>query len=164
MMWLKILGPMVITALLFGMGYEVGSNSKDEEWKLKWSDRDAKDLAANLAHEKEIREQEQKYVAKLDEANKNGAKLQEELNNTIAAGASITERLHVEYEKLAAKSKRCEKTTIVNGGISTQSPSDMLANLLSRCEQRTTEISRYADELAIAHGVCVTSYNSVFGD
>lgn len=161
MMWLKVVALLIALATLTGAAYLAGSNEKDEEWSLKWAERDKADLAANLKHEKELRDQEQVYVKKLNEANENGEKLQEELERTVAVGADITDRLQHEYDKLAAKSKLCQGSPTSDGGKNAQAPADMLAQLLSRSEQRSTEIARYADELGIALGVCQAAYEGI---
>lgn len=160
-MYLKVLGPLALAVALFAAGYLKGSDNKDEEWRLKWGERNERDKETIIAHEKKIRDTEHEWQTKLNESNKNGQEQREELENTVRNGAAITDRLRVEYKKLAAQSKRCSNSPVTNGSQSTQSAGDLLADMLSRSEQRETEIARYADELAIAHNVCVVSYNAL---
>lgn len=104
-----LLGLIAVTltvSVLVGGGYWWGSDSKDTEWSLKWTDRDKSDLKSELAAKKSADEKE----AQLQAAQSAGLKAYQQgvadaenkAKGTIAAYRAGNIKLQKRFECLSA--------------------------------------------------------------
>lgn len=104
-----LLGLIAVTltvSVLVGGGYWWGSDSKDTEWSLKWTERDKSDLESKLAAKKSAEEKE----AQLQAAQSAGLKAYQQgvadaenkAKGTIAAYRAGNIRLQKRFECLSA--------------------------------------------------------------
>ncbi|MFA3777863.1 DUF2514 family protein [Yersinia sp. 1652 StPb PI] len=101
-----IIAVLIVAAICVAGGYWWGSDSKDTEWSLKWTDRDNSDLKSELAAKKSADEKE----AQLQAAQSAGLKAYQQgvvdaenkAKGTIAAYRAGNIRLQKRFECLAA--------------------------------------------------------------
>ncbi len=100
-----IIAVLIVAAICVAGGYWWGSDSKDTEWSLKWTDRDKSDLKSELAAKKSADEKE----AQLQAAQSAGLKAYQQgvvdaenkAKVTIAAYRAGNIRLQKRFECLA---------------------------------------------------------------
>ncbi|WP_240912912.1 DUF2514 family protein [Yersinia massiliensis] len=103
---LRLIAVALTISVLVGGGYWWGSDSKDIEWSLKWTDRDKSDLKSELAAKKSADEKE----AQLQAAQSAGLKAYQQgvadaenkAKGTIAAYRAGNIRLQKRFECLSA--------------------------------------------------------------
>lgn len=103
---LRLIAVALTISVLVGGGYWWGSDSKDTEWSLKWTNRDKSDLTAELAAKKSADDKE----AELQAAQSAGLKAYQQgvadaenkAKGTIAAYRAGNIRLQKRFECLAA--------------------------------------------------------------
>ncbi|EPZ8124493.1 DUF2514 family protein [Yersinia enterocolitica] len=103
---LRLIAVALTISVLVGGGYWWGSDSKNSEWLLKWTERDKSDLKAELAAKKSAEEKE----AQLQAAQSAGLKAYQQgvvdaenkAKGTIAAYRAGNIRLQKRFECLAA--------------------------------------------------------------
>ncbi|CRX96900.1 DUF2514 family protein [Yersinia enterocolitica] len=103
---LRLIAVLLTISVLVGGGYWWGSDSKDTEWSLKWTDRNKSDLKSELAAKKSADEKE----AQLQTAQTAGLKAYQQgvvdaenkAKGTIAAYRAGNIRLQKRFECLAA--------------------------------------------------------------
>ncbi|WP_235895435.1 DUF2514 family protein [Yersinia rochesterensis] len=97
---------LIVAAICIAGGYRWGSDSKNSEWLLKWTERDKSDLTAELAAKKRVDDKE----AQLQAAQSAGLKAYQQgvvdaenkAKGTIAAYRAGNIRLQKRFECLAA--------------------------------------------------------------
>ncbi|MBW5825255.1 DUF2514 family protein [Yersinia kristensenii] len=97
---------LIVAAICIAGGYRWGSDSKDSEWSLKWTERDKSDLTAEIAAKKSADEKE----AQLQAAQSAGLKAYQQgvvdaenkAKGTIAAYRAGNIRLQKRFECLSA--------------------------------------------------------------
>ncbi|SCU95507.1 conserved exported hypothetical protein [Cupriavidus necator] len=82
------------------------------------------------------------------------------LADARTAGA-VAEQLRVRAAKLAAAARAASNTAAASGGASAGDPLDVLANVLSRADQRAGILVEYADAARIAGQACERAYDSL---
>lgn len=103
---LRLIAVALTISVLVGGGYWWGSDSKDTEWSLKWTNRDKSDLKSELAAKKSAEEKE----AQLQAAQSAGLKAYQQgvvdaenkAKGTIAAYRAGNIRLQKRFECLSA--------------------------------------------------------------
>ncbi|EOI7382459.1 TPA: DUF2514 family protein [Yersinia enterocolitica] len=103
---LRLIAVALTISVLVGGGYWWGSDSKDTEWSLKWTNRDKSDLKSELAAKKSAEEKE----VQLQAAQSAGLKAYQQgvvdaenkAKGTIAAYRAGNIRLQKRFECLAA--------------------------------------------------------------
>lgn len=103
---LRLIAVALTISVLVGGGYWWGSDSKDSEWSLKWTERDKSDLTAEITAKKRADEKE----AQLQAAQSAGLKAYQQgvvdaenkAKGTIAAYRAGNIRLQKRFECLAA--------------------------------------------------------------
>lgn len=104
-----LLGLIAVTltvSVLVGGGYWWGSDSKDTEWSLKWTERDKSDLESKLAAKKSAEEKEAQLqaaqLAGLKAYQQGVADAENKAKGTIAAYRAGNIRLQKRFECLSA--------------------------------------------------------------
>ncbi|HFO2533616.1 TPA: DUF2514 family protein [Yersinia enterocolitica] len=101
-----IIAALVIAAVCVTGGYWWGSDSKDTEWFLKWTDRDKSDLKSELAAKKSAEEKEAQLqaaqLAGLKAYQQGVADAENKAKGTIAAYRAGNLRLQKRFECLSA--------------------------------------------------------------
>lgn len=103
---LRLIAVLLVISVLVGGGYWWGSDSKNSEWSLKWTERDKSDLTAEVAARKSTDEKE----AQLQAAQSAGLKAYQQgvvdaenkAKGTIAAYRAGNIRLQKRFECLSA--------------------------------------------------------------
>lgn len=103
---LRLIAVALMISVLIGGGYWWGSDSKNSEWSLKWTERDKSDLTVELAAKKSADEKE----AQLQAAQSAGLKAYQQgvvdaenkAKGTIAAYRAGNIRLQKRFECLSA--------------------------------------------------------------
>ncbi|GKW21892.1 hypothetical protein PEC302107_36210 [Pectobacterium araliae] len=153
-----------ILAALYGAGYHAGHRSADQQWALKWSERDKADATALAQRQAEAREEEQRRQRA---ANENRTNAQNELAAAKAdadTARAAADSLHAKAERLAkrlAESERARNTGIVGGSTAGTGGAVVLAELFRRADERAGELAEALNRSRVRGLTCERSYDSL---
>ncbi|HED1541850.1 TPA: DUF2514 family protein [Kluyvera cryocrescens] len=144
--------------------YKAGELSKDKDWQIRWERRDKADTAANLAAEKNQRNEEHRRQTETEEIVKNAERdKQNAINEAIAADAAA-DSLRGALRDIRRKLANSETGKLSADAASRQTAietANMLANLYEESDRRAGELAEYADAAASAGAVCERTYDAV---
>lgn len=161
MIWVKLLEPLAIAAALFVGGYLNGQSEERAVWEQKWAAQEKAISDLKTKHLEELRKKESEWASQVKLIDQKGDERVEQLEMVIDSSRAVTERLQHEYEKLAASARRGASSSDARQRAEAEKAASMLADVLRRCETRTDEIARYADELEISYDSCAAYVQSV---
>lgn len=146
-------GALVIASL---GGYKVA----DWQWSAKWSEHLAADALANQKALEDVQAKQQKLNTELEHAYKTAKELQDKYESDRVAAADSAQRLRGQIEKYRAAASNDNSTTI---SISANAATDrlLLANVLTRIDQRAGELAAYADSNRNALINCNAEYEAI---
>jgi len=155
---------LIVASSLGGAGYvihesafEAGKKDNDKEWKLKWSERDKADKAAQLTQEKAQREEELRRKKKTEEI-VNDAEREKQKALAEAAGADdAADQLRGQLAKIRRELATSETSRISANAARRQTAAETASLLADLYE----EIAKYADAAASAGSVCERTYDAV---
>lgn len=165
--WLKILPYIValllVTGALFG-AYHHGVTVTNDEWQAKWSERDARDEAAQATNEAAERAKEQSRQQAINKVVQNGQALIDTAAAAVTAANRESDRLRSAADgvanRLAASQASSNSCTAAASAAATHAVM-VLADVLKRADQRSGDLAGFADQ---SHGrgvTCEQAYDSL---
>ncbi|MCX9034762.1 DUF2514 domain-containing protein [Citrobacter portucalensis] len=162
---------LFVSASLGGVGwaihhnsYEAGKSASDQEWKTNWANRDLADKAAQLAQEKEQRDEERRRQTKTEEIVRNAETEKQNALAEAAAANDVAGRLRGELAGIRRQFATSETGKLSANVASRQTAAEainMLADLYEESDRRAGEIAQYADAAVSAGSVCERTYDAV---
>ncbi|WP_312406542.1 DUF2514 family protein [Pseudomonas rhodesiae] len=154
---------LLVAGALFGV-YHHGVTVTNDEWLAKWSERDARDEAAQASNEAAERIKEQSRQQAINKVVQNGQALIDTAAAAVTAANRESDRLRSAADGLASRIAASQ----VGGNSCTAAASAaatravmVLADVLKRADQRAGDLAAVADQ-AIARGLtCEQAYNSL---
>ncbi|MFR9719882.1 DUF2514 family protein [Aeromonas diversa] len=161
-------GALVIAALVGGgaalylSGHSDGEAGERKVWQAKWDAEVAKQATARAKAEEEARKEEGRRQAEIDEV-RNHAQTQIAQAQADAAAAGVESgRVREQARRLAARASQCAgNPSVAQGGPATRQPAMVLADLLSRADERAGELAAAYDRARAAGLACERAYDSL---
>lgn len=163
MSW-RLVGLVVIAALLFGAGWCVNGWRKDAAIAEIEADRtkERRDQAlAQINAVDRARLEEQRRTAAEKESTNEALKQLAALRTSAAASDAARRELLARVAALANAARNPRDSSSVPAGTATRDPVLLLADVLGRVDQRAGELARYADAARIAGQKCERDYDSL---
>ncbi|WP_324035142.1 DUF2514 domain-containing protein [Aeromonas caviae] len=161
-------GALVIAALagggvaLYGSGHAAGEEGERKTWQAKWNEEVARLATARTKAELKAREEEQRRQAEIDEVRDHA---QEEIAQAQADAAAAdleSGRLREQARRLAARASQCAShSSAPQGGPTAEQPAVVLADLLSRADERAGELAAAYDRARASGLACERAYDTL---
>ncbi len=159
---LALLLLVLVTGGLVGTGFWWGSTDKDDEWSLKWAERDRSDAIAAKTFTEQQRRIELKRQGDLDA-------IQKQADADIAAAKRSAELARVESDKLRAGISSAiarltagsDDSTAAAGRPSKAATGVLLTELYQSIDEAAGRYAEQADESYRIGLVCERSYDAV---
>lgn len=160
--------PLVaLVLILFGCWClrQAGYHAADQEWRQRWTERDAADARAQVQQQAAARTEEQRRQAAItritQDAEQKIAAAQSDADSARAAAG----RLQRTIDQLRHGDNRTSGDTgTTGGGAATARQCSVLANVLSESVERNQQLAAEADRSRIAGLACERAYDSVRGN
>ncbi len=161
-------GALVIAALvgggvaLYRSGHAAGEEGERKTWQAKWNEEAARLATARTKAELKAREEEQRRQAEIDEVRDHA---QEEIAQAQADAAAAdleSGRLREQARRLAARASQCASHSgAPQGGQAAEQSAVVLADLLSRADERAGELAAAHDRARASGLACEQAYDSL---
>lgn len=159
---LRTLVILCVLALLIGGGYWWGSSSKNTDWKLRWSQRDADDRQAQLAFTEQQRKLELERQRKIDEIEREYQAKLATANANLNAARVQSKRLQSGVDAALAQLRAGGRDT---GSAAERQATDqtgvLLAELFREINDRSVALAGEADEAWLRGKQCEASYDAL---
>lgn len=163
-----LVGALVIAALagsgaaLYRSGHAAGEEGERKTWQAKWNEEAARLATARTKAELEAREEEQRRQAEIDEVRDHAQEqIAQAQADAVAAGVESV-RLREQARRLAARASQCAgNPSAAQGGPATGQPAMVLADLLSRADERAGELAAAYDRARASGLACERAYDSL---
>lgn len=161
-------GALVIAALagggvvLYWSGHAAGEAGERKTWEAKWNEEIARLANARTKAEQEAREEELRRQAEIDEVRNHAQeKIAQAQADAVAAGVE-SGRLREQARRLAARASQCASNSgATQGSPAAERPAVVLADLLSRADERAGELAAAYDRARASGLACERAYDSL---
>ncbi|WP_448120472.1 DUF2514 family protein [Pseudomonas veronii] len=165
--WLKILPYMaallLVAGALFG-AYHHGETVTNDEWQAKWSERDARDEAAQATNEAAERTKEQSRQQAINKVVQNGQALIDTAAAAVTAANRESDRLRSAADGLASRIAASQagghSCTAAASQAATRAVM-VLADVLKRADQRAGDLATVADQARARGLTCEQAYDAL---
>ena len=165
--WLKVLpyiaALLLVAGALFG-AYHHGVTVANAEWQAKWSERDARDEAAQATNEAAERTKEQSRQQAINKVVQNGQALIDTATAAVTAANRESDRLRSAADglanRIAASQAGGNSCTAAASAAATRAVV-VLADVLKRADQRAGDLAEFADQSHARGVTCEQAYDSL---
>ncbi|MGL6237823.1 DUF2514 domain-containing protein [Aeromonas dhakensis] len=161
-------GALVIAALaggggaLYWSGQADGKEGERQTWQAKWDEEAARLATAMTKAEQEARKEEQRRQAEIDEVREHAQEQIAQAQADADAAGLESGRLREQARRLAARASQCPSNPrITQGGPAAGQPAMVLADLLSRADERAGELAAAYDRARASGLACERAYQSL---
>ncbi|CAD7530191.1 DUF2514 domain-containing protein [Aeromonas hydrophila] len=161
-------GALVIAALagggvvLYQSGHSDGEEGERKTWQAKWNKEAARLAIARTKAELEAREEEQRRQTEIDEVRDHAQEEIAQAQADAAAAGVESGRLREQARRLAARASQCASNPgPAQGGQAAGQPAMVLADLLSRADERAGELAAAYDRARASGLACERAYDSL---
>lgn len=160
--WLKVVGPLALL-LIFGLVCALaGSRHTDQQWQLKWSQRDAADLLSAQEFTDSQRRIELKRQGDIDAIQSDAEKRLAAVRNSAARAAAESERLRTGIKEAIGRLQAGSSDTVATvSGQARASDSRLLAELFGEIDTAAGEYAAEADRRGEAGLTCERAYDAM---
>jgi len=158
-------GALVIAVLagggvaLYRSGHAAGEEGERKTWQAKWDEEAASLATARTRAEQEAREEEQRRQAEIDEVRDHAQEEIAQAQADAAAAGVESGRLREQARRLAARASQCASNPgTPQGSPATGQPAMVLADLLSRADERAGELAAAYDRARASGLACERAY------
>ena len=159
---------LVITALvgggvaLYRSGHAAGEEGERQTWQAKWDEEAARLATARIKAEQEAREEEQRRQAEIDEVREHAQEQIAQAQADADAAGLESGRLREQARRLAARASQCASNPgTAQRGQAAEQPAMVLADLLSRADERAGELAAAYDRARASGLACERAYDSL---
>ncbi|TWI52965.1 uncharacterized protein DUF2514 [Pseudomonas duriflava] len=146
---------------LFG-AYRYGVNTTNAKWEKQQSDAQAEQATLRATEEREARAKEQARQAEIEKIRTDAQQQIQAAEADARDADAASERLRKQADRLAQSVRSCSSDTgTTNGSETRPDPSVLLANVLSRIDERAGELAKEADRTRAAGSACERAYDSI---
>ncbi|WP_421170215.1 DUF2514 domain-containing protein [Aeromonas dhakensis] len=161
-------GALVIAALagggvvLYHSGHAAGEDGERKTWQAKWNEETARLAIARTKAEQEARVEELRRQTEIDEVRNHAQEQIAQAQADAAAAGVESGRLREQARRLAARASQCTiYPGAAQGGPATGQPAMVLADLLSRADERAGELAAAYDRARASGLACERAYDSL---
>lgn len=161
-------GALVIAAMagggvaLYRSGHSAGEEGERKTWEAKWNEEAARLATARTKAELKAREEEQRRQVEIDEVRDHAQEQIAQAQADAAAAGVESGRLREQARRLAARASQCASYPgAAQGGPATGQPAMVLADLLSRADERAGELAAAYDRARASGLACERAYESL---
>ncbi|WP_322864389.1 DUF2514 family protein [Aeromonas allosaccharophila] len=161
-------GAMVIAALagggvaLYRSGHSAGEEGERKTWQAKWNEETARLATARTRAEQEAREEELRRQAEIDEVRAHAQEQIAQAQADATAAGVESGRLREQARRLAARASQCAShSSTPQGSPTVEQPAVVLADLLSRADERAGELAAAYDRARASGLACERAYDSL---
>ncbi|SCU75502.1 conserved exported hypothetical protein [Cupriavidus necator] len=162
----RVIAAVIVVAAIFAAGWAVNGWRKDAEIAGIEADRARERRDQALAQVKAVddaRFEEQRRTAAQTEIANAATKDAETARADARAADAVADRLRQRVAELVAAGRAPGNTYPAGAGQAAGDPIGMLADVLSRADQRAGILAEYADRARIAGQACERSYDALTG-
>lgn len=152
----------ICLALLGGVFYW-GYSTSNKSWSVKWLQRNADDLQADLNFSLEQSKIERERQKRVDEIQKNAEVENRRLAANAARARAESDRLQQSIKAAIEQLESGNNSTIIGSGQNAGKVGLLLAELYGKINQRSTELAREADAYFNAGQTCNLEWEAVRG-
>ncbi|HDT5887717.1 DUF2514 family protein [Aeromonas dhakensis] len=159
---------LVIAALagggvaLYRSGQDDGKEGERKTWQAKWDEEATRLATARTKAEQEAREEELRRQAEIDEVRDHAQEQIAQAQADAAAAGLESGRLREQARGLAARASQCASNPgAAQGGPAAGHPAMVLADLLSRADERAGELAAAYDRARASGLACERAYLSL---
>ena len=161
-------GALVIAALagggvvLYWSGQDDGKEGERKTWQAKWDEEATRLATARTKAELEAREEELRRQAEIDEVREHAQEQIAQAQADADAASLESGRLREQARRLAARASQCASNPgAAQGGPAAGHPAMVLADLLSRADERAGELAAAYDRARASGLACERAYDSL---
>ena len=161
-------GALVIAALagggvaLYWSGQANGKEGERKTWQAKWDEEATRLATARTKAELEAREEELRRQAEIDEVREHAQEQIAQAQADADAASLESGRLREQARRLAARASQCASNPgAAQGGPAAGHPAMVLADLLSRADERAGELAAAYDRARASGLACERAYQSL---
>lgn len=165
--WLKILpyiaALLLVAGALFGV-YHHGVTVTNDEWRAKWSERDARDVAALASNEAAERAKEQSRQQAINKVVQNGQALIDTAAAAVTAANRESDRLRSAADGLASRIAASQGGSHSCTAAASEAASRavmVLADVLKRSDERSGDLAGFADQSRVRGVTCEKAYDAL---
>ncbi|WP_368222733.1 DUF2514 family protein [Aeromonas sp. s4] len=161
-------GALVIAALvgggvaLYRSGHAAGEEGERKTWQAKWNKEATRLATARAKAEQKAREEELRRQSEIDEVRDHAQEQIAQAQTDAAAADLESGRLREQARRLAARASQCAgSSSAALGGQAAGQPAVVLADLLSRADERAGELAAAYDRARASGLACERAYLSL---
>ncbi|MBL0561427.1 DUF2514 domain-containing protein [Aeromonas hydrophila] len=161
-------GSLVIAALagggvaLYWYGQADGKEGERKTWQAKWDEETTRLATVRAKAEQEARKEEKRRQAVIDEVRDHAQEEIAQAQADAAAAVIESERLREQARRLATRASQCSGDSgSAQGGTTTGQPAMVLADLLSRVDERAGQLAEAYDRSRAAGLACERAYDAL---
>ncbi|MEL3918140.1 DUF2514 family protein [Aeromonas enteropelogenes] len=151
--------------VLYQSGFANGEEGERKTWQVKWDAEVAKQATARVKAEKTARMEETRRQTEISEVKNHAqAEIAQAQADAVAAGLE-SDKLRKQARRLATRAGQCAcDTGATPGSPAAGQPAVVLAELLSRADQRAGELAAAYDRARAAGLACERAYDALQAD
>lgn len=149
---------------LHNNGYESGKFDTNRDWKVKWAERDGKDLLELAGRQEQERTEEQRRQNQINQVTADAQTQLDKARLDAANAQSAADKLQLTIANIRrqlAASETSKLSAIANASTSRASSGVLLADVLSKSVERNQQLAATADEWRVNGLACERSYEAV---
>lgn len=161
-------GALVIATLagggmaLYRSGHAAGEEGERKTWQAKWDEEAARLATAMTKAEQEARKEEQRRQAEIDEVREHAQEQIAQAQADADAAGLESGRLREQARRLAARASQCANNPgAAQGGPAAGHPAMVLADLLSRADERAGDLAAAYDRARASGQACERAFLSL---
>lgn len=159
---LSVLFTVALVGLLLFVGYRIGADSTESEWRIKWAEQAQRLADAERAYTELARAEELRRQAAINEVTENAQTEIDRARADAAAAHAAADSLRDQAQRLAAAAgKTCSNPRPAAAGKAAGSPGLVLADVLGRVEEAGRSMAEAADRSRIAGAACEAAYDAL---
>lgn len=165
--WKPIALLLLAGLLLWGAhhnGYESGNFDSNRDWKVKWAERDGKDLLELAGRQEQERAEEQRRQNQINQVTADAQTQLDKARLDAANAQSAADQLQLTIANIRrqlAASETSKLSAIANASATRASSGILLADVLSKSVERNQQLATTADEWRVNGLACERSYDSI---
>lgn len=145
-------------------GYESGKFDSNSDWKVKWAERDGKDLLELAGRQEQERTEEQRRQNEINQVTADAQTQLDKARLDAANAQSAADKLQLTIANIRrqlAASETSKLSAIANASATRANSGVLLADVLSKSVERNQQLAATADEWRIAGLACERSYDAI---
>ncbi|WP_413498931.1 DUF2514 domain-containing protein [Buttiauxella gaviniae] len=165
-----LIGALIVASLggighaLHNNGYESGKFDTNRDWKVKWAERDGKDLLELAGRQEQERTEEQRRQNQINQVTADAQTQFDKARLDAANAQSAADKLQLTIANIRrqlAASETSKLSAIANASATRANSGVLLADVLSKSVERNQQLAATADEWRVNGLACERSYDAV---